>query len=117
MAVRYNVALDQGSYTTMVLTLFQADGITPISLVGCSAQMMFRETLDGNALVTLSTAGGTIVLGGAAGTVTITFSDVTTQALSVTRGVYDLDVTFADTHPRREVQGAWILDRSVTHTP
>jgi len=116
MAQRSNIVVDQGSYTTIAVTVLQADGVTPVNFTGCTAAVaMFRETLDGPVLLTMSLALGTIALGGAAGTVTFTLSEAATQALAVTRGVYDVLVTFPDTHQRRQLQGAWSMDRDVTH--
>lgn len=71
---------------------------TPVDLSSyTSAKMQVRaEYGDATALVTITTAGAGIVLGGVAGTIRLIVSDEVTAALAAGNAVYDVALYAAD---------------------
>lgn len=87
---------------------------TPVDLTGASARMQLRRTLASTeVLQELSTADGTIVLGGAAGTIQLALPGATTANLSG-EGVYDLVITFASGKVKRLMSGRFVVLDGVT---
>ncbi len=73
----------QGATFYQLITWYGPDGAV-IDLTDYTADMQFRATVEdtGAPIIDISTAGGGIVLGGAAGTVALTISSTTTSALT-----------------------------------
>lgn len=68
------------------------------NLTGCTATMVFGDPSWGTTLLSLSSAGGTLAMGGAAGTITPTITGAQTAALGrPMRANVTTIVTFADT--------------------
>lgn len=113
-AGQYNLTVEQGATLSEVFTWKDPTGAL-IDLTGYSAKMQVRRAPGADELyLEASTGAGTIVLGGAAGTVTITVLAATTAALSFTTGSWDLVLTAGDGTVTRLVEGTATLDRSVT---
>lgn len=69
----------------------------PIDLTGVYAELQVRETIDSpTTLLTLSTQNGGIVINGSNATITIFMSAAATSLLTWTKGVYSVELTFAD---------------------
>ena len=92
MAGRYDFEIVQGETLSRSLLWKDADG-TPVDLTGWSAAMQVRDwPLDGLE-ASLSTAAGTIGLGGTAGTITLNVAATVTAKLKPGVAKYDLFVT------------------------
>ena len=92
LAGSYNVTIDQGATYSQVFTWKDSAG-DPVSLVGWTARMQVRRRMPSTgALVDLTTENSGIVLGGAAGTVTVTIAATATDDLPVGEHVYDLEL-------------------------
>ena len=78
----YNINVEQGASWTLDLT-WKDDAGTPIDLTGYSARMMVRSAYSGIAVLTLTSADGDIVLGGALGTIQITATADQTTAIEI----------------------------------
>lgn len=91
----FPLTLVQGATLIKTFTWYGMDG-DPVNLAGYTAQMDFRTTVEdtGDPLIELSTGDGSIVINGAAGTITIIISAAITAVL--TNGqtmVYNLFLT------------------------
>ena len=121
----YNLTIEQGA-TFIRVFLWQAGGTgdcscppsttsTPVNLTGYSAVMQIRQTPQSTtAYYTGSTANGNIVLGGTAGTITLTIPATTTSAFTWVRGVYDMTLTSPTGVVTRLLQGSAIVSPDVT---
>ena len=89
---------------------------SPVNLLGASALMHVRAKPDSpDILLTLSTANGRILLGGAAGTIALLMTDEDTALITGWKsGVYDLKLTFADGSSIYFVEGTITADYKVT---
>jgi hypothetical protein len=95
--------------------LWEGDDGLPVSLVGYTAEMMFRVNYaDNTPVLTLSDGGNGIELGGAGGTIVIKLTHIQTGALSVGNYVYDILMTPPTGEPIRFLQGAAKVSPAVT---
>lgn len=98
MTLRQNLVVQQGATFSHVYTHRDSAGAA-VNLTGYTARMSIAEYFGGPALAYLSTgsdaAGGTITLGGSAGTVTLAMTAAQTDALADSWGAY-ADVVFAE---------------------
>jgi hypothetical protein len=86
----------RGDTMNAVLTMLDDTGAA-IDLTDCAAALQVRETADSaTTILSLSTASGTIVLGGVAGTITFALPAVGTASSAPGRYVYDLQLTWDD---------------------
>lgn len=112
----YNLQISQ--YATYIMTFVWSAGtcgcstvgatITPVDLVGYTATLQIRQFVSGPLVVDLSSY---IVLGGTAGTITLTVPSSVTAGFTWWNGVYDLLLTSSSGIATRLLQG------SVTVTP
>lgn len=106
----------QGATFSRVIT-WTADG-SPVNLTGYSARMQFRTDYadnSGTIALDLTTSGGGIVLGGAAGTITVTATGAQTAAITALGGHYDLELYAGGGEPvYRLLMGDWVLSQEVT---
>ena len=68
----------------------------PVDITSYTARVMIRENKsDSTPFISISSAGGEIVLGGVAGTIDITIADTTTNAIdsAITHGFWALEMT------------------------
>lgn len=105
--------LYQGATFSYVLT-WEVDG-DPVNLTSYTARLQARTTADATSTaLSLTTSGGGIALGGAAGTITITRSATQTAALTPGRYLYDLELESAGGSVTRLVEGELIISAEVT---
>ena len=91
---KHNFTIWQGATFSEILTLYSTtDTIAPRNLTGYTAEMVIRDKPQGTGLLTLNTSNSRIVLGGTAGTITLTISATDTAAITWKAGVYDLTIT------------------------
>jgi hypothetical protein len=113
LAGLYNVTIDQGATYSQVFTWKDSNGAA-ISLVGWTARMQVRRRVPSTGtLADLTTENGGIVLGGAAGTVTVSIAATATDDLPAGEHVYDLELVNGST-VERLVMGAFIVRGEVS---
>lgn len=109
----YDITIEQGATFQMDLTWKDNTG-NPINLSGYSARMQIRTSYDAeDTLVSLTSGGGDITLGGALGTIAITIAASVTQNLQIDEAVYDLELVNGLTVTRL-IQGTALISREVT---
>lgn len=109
----YDITIEQGATFQMNLTWKDNLG-SPINISGYSARMQVRTSYEAEGtLVSLTSSGGDIVLGGALGTIAITIAASVTQGLQIDEGVYDLELVNGLTVTRL-LQGRATISREVT---
>lgn len=115
-ATKLNLKVEQGAtYLKRVEWMTGPLPGTPVNLTGCTARMHARAKLaDTATLLSLSTANGGIVLGGATGRVDIILTDEQTAAITWTSAVYDLEIEFANGTVTRLLQGSISVSPEVT---
>jgi len=106
-----NIELERGSRFTWVLTWLDANR-APIILTGYSAKMQVRHhSGSSSVLLELSTALGSITLGGALGTITF---NANIDALPEGEHAYDLILTSGGGIPKRLIEGKATVSAGVT---
>lgn len=109
----YDITIEQGATFTLSLTWKDSTG-NPVNLTGYSARMQVRTSYEAeDTLVSLTSSGGDIVLGGALGTIIITIAASATQTLQLDEAVYDLELVNGATVTRL-LQGRATVSREVT---
>lgn len=113
-AANYDILIEKGATFRLGLTWRDANG-TPVDLTNWSARMQIRESInDAEAAVDLSSPSAGIALGGTAGTISVTITAAQTAALTIRRGVYDLEVQDIVGNVTRLLQGAVEVSPEVT---
>lgn len=113
MAGQHNFICEQGATFTREITWLDAEG-NPVDLTNYSARMQVRATAaSASTLLSLTSAGGDISLGGTAGTITITVTATATAAVAAGCYVYDLELVDGAT-VYRILQGDFTVDAEVT---
>lgn len=113
--VKRSLKIYQGATFRDQITWRAGAPASPVDLTGATARMQARTRIDSPApLIELTTANGGVVLGGAAGTVTLFLSATQTAAITWTGGVYDLEVTFPSGDVRRLFYGSVAVSPEVT---
>jgi chitodextrinase len=90
-ASQYDIVIDRGSTFLLTFTYATSAGV-PIDLTGYTARMQIRKKASAPVIMELNTANGRIVLGGTAGTVTLTLSAAETTTLPAGQYQYDLNL-------------------------
>ncbi|NVN99298.1 MAG: hypothetical protein HXX17_08240 [Geobacteraceae bacterium] len=115
-AATYDLIIEQGA--TLQQTFYWTDSAgAAVNLTGYTAQMMVKANYADSgavALLTLTSAGGTIVLTAGTGKIDLLVPPATTQALTFTKAIYDLELTSAGGVVTRLVQGNVFLSKEVT---
>lgn len=112
MSAKYNLVCEQGATFNLQFTV--KTGETAWDLTGYTATMTVRPFVGSTTTSVLATdANGKIVLGGAAGTVTITLDDEETTALDASRYVYDF-VLDSGSVVTRLLEGKFVVTPAVT---
>lgn len=113
-AGKYNITIEQGA--TFVLPITWKDGSDqPVNLTGYTARMQVRQYKDSTTtLANVTTENAGIVLGGAAGTVTVTITATQTAAMPAVEGFYDLELVASTGAVVRLLQGSATISREVT---
>jgi hypothetical protein len=110
----YNIICDQGATFTRQLTWNDANG-SAVNLTNYTARMDVRTSIDaaGAAVLSLTTTNGRIVLGGTAGTISLSAEATATEAVESGNYVYDLELVSGSTVTRL-VQGSFVVRGEVT---
>jgi hypothetical protein len=92
MPTKYNLSIIKGS-RYLKSFIYQDSSKNPINLTSLSARMHIRER-ENSALpeLELTTENGMLLLGGSTGTVDIILGATDTETLTITNGVYDLEI-------------------------
>ena len=108
----YDIICPQGA--TFDRTFTYSVGGSAVNLTGYTAALQVRSASDaGTALISLSTGGSGLVLGGTAGTITATISASATNGVPAGSYAYDLELYQGDTVTRL-LQGAFTVTGGVT---
>ena len=92
----FDLEIHQGGTYNLPL-IWQDSSKTPIDISGRQARMHVRATHSDDAiLLELTTENGRIVLGGVDGTITLALTASETAVLTLTFGVYDLELYYDD---------------------
>jgi hypothetical protein len=118
-AAQKDLYIEQGA--TFVLSFAWLEGTAatpgdPHDLTDATARMQIRPKAGQAPLVDVSSDGvdPAIVLGGTAGTVLVTLTDTATDALTVKKGVYDLEVDYGGGEVYRLLEGKVVVSPNVT---
>lgn len=106
LAGTYDFTIDQGADLSKNMVWKDSDG-DPVDLSGgWTARMQIRKSLSAvDVLLELTTENGGIVLGGAAGTITLVITDTQSAALSPATLKYDLEMINPAGTVERLIQG------------
>ena len=114
MAIRVDLTIEQGATFTDESLLVDADGEV-IDLTGYTARMDIKADIaDTDPVISLTTDNGRIIITPSAGSVLLYLDPAETAAISIERGVYDLEVVSAGGDVTRLMQGAVVVDLNVT---
>lgn len=109
----YNITYPQGA--TFDKTATWTIGGTAVNLGGYTARSQIRETYDSTAVIlSLSTGGSGITLGGTAGTITWGFTATQGAAIPAGQYVYDLEVVSSTGQVTRLLEGWFTVTPEVT---
>lgn len=87
----------------------------PVDLTGYTAKMSLADAIPpGTTYHTLSTSNSEIVLGGAAGTITLFIPEATMHGFTFTKAYYDLILTSQDNKVKKLLKGIFQRDLGVT---
>jgi len=112
-AGNYSFILTQGETFNRVITYTDINN-NPINLTGFTGDMMVRSPLGEGVLIEFSTTNGAMVLGGTAGTITLSANSTTTIALPAVVGNYDLFLTSGAMVASCLLFGAFEIQEAVT---
>jgi hypothetical protein len=113
MAGSFDFTIEQGATFNLVMT-WKIDGVA-VNLTGYTARLQARvDVADTTTVLSMTTAGGGITLGGAAGTITLDQTATQTTALSVGSFVYDLELISSANVVIRLLQGELVISAEVT---
>jgi hypothetical protein len=108
----YDITCPQGATFDRTFTYSVAG--TPVNLTGYTAALQVRAGYDaGTALISVSTGGSGVVLGGTAGTIAVTIAASVTGAVDAGSYAYDLELYQGSTVTRL-LQGAFVVSGGVT---
>jgi len=117
-----NLSIRSGDTYTQLLTVCNPGSSantpgTPVDLTGCVAELQIVSTYSvapvyALSSVTPTTHGGTITLGGTAGTITISIPPADT--LQLANGQYDLKIKFSDNSIQTLITGSVFVEQEVT---
>ena len=113
MAGNYAFILDQGATWDTQMTW--KVGTTPVDLTGYTARMQARSTVDSTTTIfSWTSGGGQLVLGGAAGTITLAIADSVSATYPAGTYVYDLELESGGGETTRLLQGTFTIVAEVT---
>lgn len=113
MAGSFDFTIEQGATFNLVMT-WKIDDVA-VNLTGYTARLQARvDIADTTTVLSMTTSGGGITLGGAAGTITLDQTATQTTALSVGSFVYDLELVSSANVVIRLLQGELIISAEVT---
>lgn len=113
-AGEYDFEIEQGATLAKTFVWKDGDGVL-VNLSAYTARMQVRQSFTSeDALLSLTTTDGTIVLGGAAGTITLTLDATDTAAITWRRGKYDLELISGDGTVTRLLEGVITVSKEIT---
>jgi hypothetical protein len=127
----YNMCVDQGATFIRTFTWYTCScgtcstsscgcgcgtgSGTPVDLTGFTADMQIRQNVQSTTILyEASTTNGAIVLGGTAGTITLTIPAASSSGFTWNKGVYDMNLTSSGGVVTRLLQGAVVVSPEVT---
>lgn len=114
LAGRYDFTCNQGATFDRTVTWKDADG-SPVDVSGFTARMHVRRSAQNpQTQAELASDDGSIVLGGAAGTVQLILTAAQTAALPAAPLVYDLELTAPSGTVTRLIEGRFNIKANVT---
>ena len=118
MAGIKNLTIDKGSTFNILFTWSTKDinnVKTPVNLTGWTARSQMRESHDAaTAVVSLTTENSGIVLGGSSGTVQLSIAATATSAITIDKGVWDLEMVDGTGKVTRLLEGSVTFKPEVT---
>jgi hypothetical protein len=112
LSAKYNLVCDQATTFNFLFTI--SNNNTALNLTGYTGTLTVRPFIGSSTTtVVASTANGRMVLGGIAGSVSITIDSDTTGDISAGRYVYDLVLDSGST-VTRYLEGKFIVTGAVT---
>ena len=114
MAAVYDITIEQGA--TFRLSLIWKDSSNvPVNLTGYTARMQVRRSYTDTVIqLAMTTEGGSITLGGAAGTINVVSAATATEDIATRAGVYDLELMSSNGVVTRLVEGKVTVKPEVT---
>jgi hypothetical protein len=110
----HNITVEVGATFRLNVTWKDGNG-DPIDLTGYEARMQFRKKFSSTTTIMSFTSGaGTIVLGGADGTVAVKGIATLTETITDKFGVYDLELIAPNGDVDRILKGEVEFDPEVT---
>jgi len=109
---RYNITVYKGT-TFQLSPVWKVDNL-PVDLTGYSTKMQVRQFTDSSVLVELSTANGRAVISAGLGQIALTLTATETAALAANTYQYDLNLTSPSGYVYKILQGAFVVNDSVT---
>ena len=109
---RYNITVYKGT-TFQLSPVWKVDNL-PVNLTGYTADMQVRQFTDSAITIELSTANGRAVINAGLGQVVLTLTAAETAALTANNYQYDLNLTSPDGYVYKILQGAFVVNNSVT---
>jgi hypothetical protein len=110
----WDLNLNQGADYATVFTWTSGSTGLLVDLTGWSAHLQIRDGWTGPVILDLSSTSGGIILGGAAGTITVAITNVQTAALNFGTAGWDLKMTNPSGQITRLLQGLVFLAPEVT---
>lgn len=116
-AANHDIMIEQGSVFTLDLIYKDAEGAV-INLTGWHARMQIRASYASPdpAILSFTDEDGSIVLGGALGTIHIEAPATTTADITIKKGVYDLELVppSGEDDAFRLIEGKVVVSPEVT---
>lgn len=109
---RYDITVHRGEDWTETFTLYD-DNDQPVVMTGWDANLDIKAFYSGSPIVQLSTAGSTITIDEANGTITPSLSASACAVVPLERGIYDLKIDTGTTI-KYLVRGDFVINPRVT---
>ena len=112
----YNIRHTKGTTWRFAFTWKEKidDVVTTKNLTGYTAKLQIRKKGATTAMASLSSAAGTIVLGGAAGTVVATLSAEASNSLSTGAAVWSIEFTSPSGDVYEKLRGQFFVEEEYT---
>jgi hypothetical protein len=103
-------SLDYKAYTSGGVLRFS----TPVDMAGYTARMKIKDAVGGTTIVSLTTENDGIVINNTTKTITLVIDAIDTAALTIQRGVYDLEMVNGDVVTALTTGKVLVLDEVTT---
>jgi hypothetical protein len=110
-AGKYNMLIQQGATYNQTITLKDPISNEPVDITGCTAAAMVREQYSDTTPVATFTC---MIATGSDGVIQISLTPEQTSAISIERGVYDLELTYIGGTKDRIIQGNVVISKEAT---